>query len=130
MIGPPTVVWTESAINTPAVSVTASGLQRIYFEGAFLMRKAFLGVFAIIIAAVSVGSTWTQQGAWCETNCKALCTKIRGSAGAANCFAQIPCSNYVGKACAPAAVVNARYTVYCHGNPGKRDLPLMRTARS
>lgn len=76
-------------------------------------------VLAIFMYGTSVGATWSQQGTWCEANCKALCTKIWGSAGAANCFAQIPCSNYAGKACAPASVVNARYTVYCHGNQGK-----------
>jgi len=83
------------------------------------MRRAFLAIFAIIIAGASIEPTWAQQGAWCEANCKALCTKIWGSAGAANCFAQIPCANYIGKACAPAAVVNARYITYCHNNKGK-----------
>lgn len=83
------------------------------------MRKTIFTFMLAVACGASVSSTWAQQGAWCEANCKALCTKIWGSAGAANCFAQIPCSNYVGKACAPAAVVNARYTVYCHNNSGK-----------
>lgn len=82
------------------------------------MGRAVL-VPAIFMYGASVNSSWAQQGAWCEANCKALCTKTWGSAGALNCFAQIPCSNYVGKACAPTAVVNARCTVYCHNNQGK-----------
>ncbi|SDG44365.1 hypothetical protein SAMN05216338_1001322 [Bradyrhizobium sp. Rc2d] len=83
------------------------------------MRTAFLAIFVFAIVVTNVGTTWAQQGAWCEANCKALCTKIWGSAGAASCFAQIPCSNCVGKACASAPVVHARYTVSCHNNPGK-----------
>lgn len=83
------------------------------------MRRAVLIAAAIFIAYAVNISTTLAQGAWCEANCKALCTKIWGSAGAANCFAQIPCANYAGKACAPAAVVNARYITYCHANQGK-----------
>lgn len=73
------------------------------------MLKAIILLVAILATcAASVSPAGAQQGAWCEVNCKALCTKIWRSAGAANYFAQIPCSNYVGKACAPASVVNAR----------------------
>ena len=83
------------------------------------MRKIILVAAIFLVAfAASVGDAFTQ-GAWCEANCRALCTKIWGSAGASQCFAQIPCANYAGRACAPAAVVNARYITYCHANQGK-----------
>jgi hypothetical protein len=75
------------------------------------------------ISAAALGSMATgpadAQGAWCEANCKALCRKIYGSAGAIQCFAQIPCSDYVGRTCAPDKVVEARYIVYCNANKGK-----------
>ena len=82
------------------------------------MRKAVL-IAIVVVAYAFINNTANAQGAWCEANCKSLCTKIWGPAGAANCFAQIPCSNYAGKACAPAEVVNARYITYCHANKGK-----------
>jgi hypothetical protein len=76
----------------------------------------------IASATLLVGAIFAQEssarGAWCEANCKSLCTKIYGRAGAASCFAQIPCASYAGRACAPAAVVNARYITYCHGHKG------------
>lgn len=50
------------------------------------MGRAVL-VLAIFMYEASVSSNWAQQGAWGEANCKALCMKIWGSAGAANCFA-------------------------------------------
>jgi hypothetical protein len=83
------------------------------------MRRAVLIAATVFIAYAVNISTTLAQGVWCEANCKALCTKIWGGAGAADCFARIPCSNYAGKACAPAAVVNARHITYCHANPGK-----------
>jgi hypothetical protein len=78
-----------------------------------------LSIVVATIITVPVAGSAFAQGAWCEANCKALCTKIYGKSGAAQCFASIPCSNYAGKACASASVVNARYVVYCHSNPGK-----------
>jgi hypothetical protein len=81
------------------------------------MRQIGLAL-GLAIYAMSAQASFAQ-GAWCEANCKSLCTKIWGAAGAAQCFAQIPCANYAGRQCAPAAVVNARYTVYCHNNRGK-----------
>jgi hypothetical protein len=74
---------------------------------------AVAGIYAM------TGGAANAQGDWCEANCKSLCTKIYGPAGAAQCFAQIPCANYAGRKCAPAAVVNARYITYCHNNKGK-----------
>ena len=71
-----------------------------------------------LAALITINSAALAQGTWCEANCKSLCTKIYGKAGAASCFAQIPCANYAGRACAPAAVVNARYITYCHGHKG------------
>lgn len=61
------------------------------------MRRAVFMFAALVVYGASVGSGTAQQEAWCEANCKALCT-IWDSAGAAKCFAQIPCANYVGKA--------------------------------
>jgi hypothetical protein len=79
---------------------------------------AVLATAAILLVASTPGSA--QQGSpWCEANCKDLCRKIYGSKGAAECFATIPCSNYVGRQCAPAKVVEARYIVYCNSNKGK-----------
>ena len=79
--------------------------------------KTLVVVVALIASAVFARASFAQ-GAWCEANCKSLCTKIYGRTGAASCFAQIPCANYAGRACAPAAVVNARYITYCHGHKG------------
>ena len=81
------------------------------------MRSVKMALLASVVLA-AIGGNARAQGAWCEANCKALCTKIYGKAGAASCFAQIPCANYAGRACAPAAVVNARYVTYCHGHKG------------
>jgi hypothetical protein len=78
------------------------------------MSRAILVIFLVIFGSGLVHA----QSAWCENNCKVLCTKIYGRAGASACFAQIPCANYAGKACAPSSVVNARYVVYCHGHKG------------
>ena len=75
---------------------------------------ALLGAMGLLAIT---NDAWAA-GTWCEANCKALCIKIYGRAGAADCFARIPCSNYAGKACASAAVVNARAIVYCHSHPG------------
>ena len=82
------------------------------------MRKMFYVAVAVVFYVLTANPA-AAQGAWCEANCKSLCMKIYGGAGAAQCFAQIPCANYADRQCAPAAVVNARYTVYCHNNRGK-----------
>lgn len=79
-----------------------------------------LSTFAIAtVASLIFMNAVNAQGAWCEANCKSLCTKIYGKSGAAECIAKIPCANYAGKKCAPNAVVNARHVTYCHSNPGK-----------
>jgi hypothetical protein len=83
-----------------------------------MSRIILVAAIVWVACAVNISGAFAQ-GAWCEANCKALCTKIWGSAGAAGCFAQIPCASYAGRACAPAAVVNARYITYCHANQGK-----------
>jgi hypothetical protein len=83
-----------------------------------IMRNSVIAVIAVALYAMT-GQVASAQGDWCEANCKSLCTKIYGRAGAAQCFAQIPCANYAGRKCAPAAVVNARHITYCHSNKGK-----------
>jgi len=93
----------------------------------YAMRIAWLpiAVKGLLVVAVAAGlyamssQVASAQGAWCEANCKALCTKIYGRAGARSCFAAIPCSNFSGRPCAPASVVNARYVTYCHNNRGQ-----------
>ena len=82
------------------------------------MRKALI-LFTTVAAFLPSIDKAQAQGAWCEANCKALCAKIYGRAGAAECYARIPCANYAGKSCAPASVVNARYVTFCHANRGK-----------
>lgn len=82
------------------------------------MVKAIAVGFALTLIGGFVSAPRALAADWCEANCKSLCTKIYGSAGAANCFAQIPCANYAGRACAPQAVVNARYVIYCHSHKG------------
>ena len=82
------------------------------------MRNIIYAVIGVAFYAMNANPA-AAQGAWCEANCKSLCTKIYGRSGAARCFAQIPCANYAGRQCAPAAVVSARYVVYCHNNRGK-----------
>jgi hypothetical protein len=87
-----------------------------------MQRSSFFFAAAIALLAVSPlpsERASAQGGAWCEANCKDLCRKIYGRAGASECFATIPCANYAGRKCAPADVVQSRYVVYCHNNKGK-----------
>jgi hypothetical protein len=86
-------------------------------HSSMLFAAALAAAGALFIASIPASA---QQGSpWCEANCKDLCRKIYGSKGAAECFATIPCANYVGRQCAPAKVVEARYVVYCNSNKGK-----------
>jgi hypothetical protein len=80
--------------------------------------RTSLAIVATVLFTATPHHPAAAQGPWCENNCKSLCTKIYGRAGAAQCFAQIPCANYANRQCAPAAVVNARYIVYCNSHKG------------
>lgn len=64
------------------------------------MGRAVL-VLALVMYGASLSSTWAQQGAWCEANCKTLCTKIWECWSRELIRADLPGSNNIGKSCAP-----------------------------
>jgi hypothetical protein len=83
------------------------------------MNHLIFAVVVLTITIVAAPNRANAQSAWCEANCKTLCTKIWGKGGAPICFANIPCHNYAGRRCASADVVNARYKSFCQKNSGK-----------
>ena len=83
------------------------------------LLRAVVMVGALTSSVTASTTPSYAQRAWCDRNCISLCNKIFGSRNAGPCIAQYSCQRYQGQPCAPASVVNARYTVYCHNNPGR-----------